>query len=360
MSSEIDTQSWAQLVEQIKVLEGIERKEALAEFEEIYGRTKADRMRKEVETQIALAAGTIVGWEEGSFTNISDQKIDMWHRAYPMVNIKAELAKAQTYLVTNPGHVKSKYERYLTNWFSREMTKAVKHKRSTGRVTATQLHQAFQEQHEATRICAAADLIAHLQRSPLGAKYVVDWLFDEQFRQYGNQFSSKWVGCDVQQLKNQWAADIGQLTPEELRTGIRRMKKECGFPPNWPEFMKLCRPGESLETLFMTAATLSARYIHDHTTAWPDAVLYYTAQRFGMGELAQTIWLAGKSKFTQIYHDVLTQKEDGTLPPLPAAVPRLDAPAGKTRSAAGSQALAEARALLKRGSGGSMRPEAAM
>lgn len=357
MSGDIDPQSWAQLVEQIKSLEGVDRKEALAEFEEIYGRSKADRMRKEVETQIALAAGTIVGWEEGAFTNISEQKIALWNKAYPMVNIKAELSKAQAYLVANPGHIKSKYERYLTNWFSKEMSRAVKHRRNTGRVTATQLHHAFQQQHEATRICPASELIDHLKRSPLGARYVVDWLFDEQLRQYGSPFSVKWVGCDVMQLKNEWAADIGKLSPEELRVGVRRMKTECSFPPSRPEFMKLCRPGESLETLFMTAATLSARYIHDHTTAWPDAVLYYTAQRFGMGELAQTIWLAGKSKFTQIYHDVLTQKEDGTLPPLPAAVPRLEAPAGKTRSAAGSQALAEARAMLKRAP---VRSEAAM
>lgn len=358
MSEDMDSQSWAQLVEQIKALEGVDRKEALADFEDIYGRTKADRMRREVETQLALAAGTIVGWEEGAFTNITEQKIALWCKAYPMVNVKSELAKAQAYLVAHPGHIKSKYERYLTNWFSKEMSRAVKTRRATGRVTATQLHQAFQQQHEATRICPASELIEHLGRKPLGAKYVVDWLFDEQFRLYGNQFSSKWVGCDVQQLKNEWAADIGKLTPDQLRIGIRRMKTECTiYPPSRPEFIQLCKPTASLETLFMTAATLSARHLHDHATPWPDAVLYWTAQRFGMGELARVNWLAGKAKFTQIYHDVLTQQEDGTLPPLPAAVPRLNAPAGKIRSEAGSRALSEALAMLKRTP---HRPEAAM
>ncbi len=63
MSDAVDREAQAQLVQQIKALPDNERREALEEFEEIYGRSRAESLRKEIETQIAVDASRLgVEW----------------------------------------------------------------------------------------------------------------------------------------------------------------------------------------------------------------------------------------------------------------------------------------------------------
>lgn len=347
MSDGVDRQAQAQLVQQLKTLSENERREALEEFEEIYGRSRAESLRKEVETQVAVDSGRLVGWDGEQFTNLTPEKLAAWKRAYPGVAIDREVAKAVAYLQANPGAVKSRYERFITNWLSKELSRSVRIRRSSGRVTATELHIIFLKQHDATRICPATELVDHLNRSPVGMRYVVDWLFDRMINIWGSAFSSKWAGLDVAQMKNEWCADLHRLTVDEIKTGARRIKTECSFPVSRPEFIQLCKPTQSIETTFMQCASLAARHLHDHATPWPSAVEYWAAQRFGMAALAQATWVAAKGRFTGIYHDCLTQNEEGVLPALPAAVPRIAGPEEKVRTNAGSAALAQALALLK-------------
>lgn len=347
MSDVVDREAQAQLVQQIKALPEADWREALEEFEEIYGRSRAESLRKEIETQIAVDAGRLMGWDGEQFTNLSPEKLAAWKRAYPGVAIDREVAKATAYLQANPGAVKSRYERFMTNWLNKELSRSVRTRRREGKVSMSQLHIMFLQQHDATRICPANELIEHLKRSPVGMRYVVDWLFDRMINIWGSAFSSKWAGLDVAQMKNEWCSDLHKLTIDEIKTGARRIKEECTFPVSRPEFIQLCRPTQSIETTFMQCASLAARHLHDHATPWPGAVEYWTAQRFGMAALAQSTWVAAKAQFTGIYHDCLTQQEEGVLPALPPAVPRIVGPAEKVRTDAGSAALAHARALLK-------------
>ncbi len=153
--------------------------------------------------------------------------------------------------------------------------------------------------------------------------------------------------ADVASRPNKLAADLGKLKHDEIRVGVVRARRECHtFAPNWQEFLQFCRPTESIETAFMQAASLAARHQVDHTAAWPSAELYWAAQRFGMAALAQSNWGNAKTRFTNLYHDCLAQKEAGDLPPIPAAVPRIEAPERSRLSNAGSTALAQAKALL--------------
>lgn len=347
MTEVLDREAQAQLVQQLKALPESDRREALEEFEEIYGRSRAESLRKEVETQIAVDAGRLVGWDGEQFTNLSSEKLAAWKRAYPGVAIDREVAKATAYLQANPGAVKSKYERFITNWLSKELGRAVRSKRSSGQLSQGQMHSIFVQQHEATRICSSAELAEHLARSNVGARYIVDWLFDDWLGRWGANFSSRWAGMDVAALKTSWAADLGKLKHDEIRVGVVRARRECHtFAPNWQEFIQYCRPTESIETAFMQAASLAARHQVDHTAAWPSAELYWAAQRFGMAAIAQSNWGAAKNRFTNLYHDCLAQKEAGDLPPIPAAVPRIQAPERTRLSDAGSTALAQAKALL--------------
>lgn len=62
-------------------------------------------------------------FEKGEFLNINGH-LAVWEKAYPAVNITAELNKACVWLVENPKNRKSNYGRFLSNWLSRAQDKA--------------------------------------------------------------------------------------------------------------------------------------------------------------------------------------------------------------------------------------------
>jgi hypothetical protein len=338
-----------ELIAMIKPLQGVERAECLADCESLYGRSVADRVRRAVEKAIAVQEGRMVGWDGEDFTGISPTKLDTWRKAYPFIDVPSELAKAKAYLMAKPGAVKSEYERFLNTWFKKALSSGLARRKASGRISQNEIHQAFIQQHEATRVCPVDELAAHLERENVGTRYIVDWLFDDCLRRWGAGFSAKWAGLDIGKLKGEWAGDMAKLTHKEIRVGVTRMRRECPtFPPTWQEFMQFCRPAESIESCFMQAASLAARHQADPNTAWPSAELYWTAQRFGMASLAASSWSAAKTRFTNLYHDCLSQQEAGELPAMPAAVPRLQSPSQAKRTDAGSAALAQAKALLSR------------
>jgi hypothetical protein len=345
-----ETVSVDELVRQLKGLGELERAECLDDCEQIYGRALADRVRRAVEKVIAQEQGRLVGWSVDNFTGLTESKLDTWGKAYPGVNVRMELEKARAHLMAHPGKIKSGYERFLNSWFKRAMSSSLSRRRSSGQLSQGQMHQMFVQQHEATRICPPAELAQHLARPNVAARYIVDWLFDDWLARWGANFSSRWVGMDVAALKTTWAAELSRLTHQEIKVGVVRARRECHtFAPNWQEFIQFCRPTESIETAFMQAASLAARHQVDHTAVWPSAELYWTAQRFGMAALAQSNWGVAKGRFTNIYHDCLAQKEAGDLPPIPAAVKRIETSVRSPLSDAGSNALAQAKALLAQG-----------
>lgn len=341
----------AELTQQFSSLGPVDRAECLVDAEQLYGRSVADRVRRAVEKAIAQQAGRLIGWSGDDFTGLAPEKIKLWSKAYPLIDIASEIAKARAYLISKPGAVKSEYERYLTKWFSRALTSSLASRRAKGTLTQTQVHQMLIKQHEATRICPQPELAEHLARPNVGARYLVDWLFDDGLQRWGISFSTRWGGLDIEALKNTWAADLAKLTHDQIRTGVVRIRRDCkSFYPNWPEFLDFCKPTDSIEVLFMRAASLSARHLVDHATAWPCPVLYWAAARFGMSTLASTSWAAARANFTSLYYDCLGQQEAGTLPAPPASVPRIAAPKQSRLSEAGTSAIAAAKAILAKGS----------
>ena len=62
-------------------------------------------------------------FETGEFENINGQ-LKVWEKAYPAVNIQAEINKAAAWLIANPKNSKSNYARFLSGWLSRVQDKA--------------------------------------------------------------------------------------------------------------------------------------------------------------------------------------------------------------------------------------------
>jgi hypothetical protein len=52
--------------------------------------------------------------------NITDDKKDIWQRAYPACNIDLQLDKMAAWLLANPNKKKKNYERFITNWLARQ------------------------------------------------------------------------------------------------------------------------------------------------------------------------------------------------------------------------------------------------
>lgn len=59
------------------------------------------------------------GW-----TSITEEKMALWAKAYPAIDLRTELSKAFAWTVANPNNHKSNWERFLTGWFSRAQDRA--------------------------------------------------------------------------------------------------------------------------------------------------------------------------------------------------------------------------------------------
>ena len=58
-------------------------------------------------------------FETSEWENIPKDKIELWEKAYPACDIKLELNAMAAWLIANPEHRKSNYERFIVNWLSK-------------------------------------------------------------------------------------------------------------------------------------------------------------------------------------------------------------------------------------------------
>lgn len=69
----------------------------------------------------------------------------------------------------------------------------------------------------------------------------VDVLFQKFEAFYGAQFAQKWVGCDVSQVKQEWAEGLGRFDGETLKAALAHCRDNNQFPPSLPEFIVACK-----------------------------------------------------------------------------------------------------------------------
>ena len=70
--------------------------------------------------------------ETGTFDAIHRDHIDRWTKAFPAINLDAEIARAAAWLYANPANRKSDYLRFLTTWLSRAQDRAPRQTTTTG------------------------------------------------------------------------------------------------------------------------------------------------------------------------------------------------------------------------------------
>jgi hypothetical protein len=57
-----------------------------------------------------------ISFEEGKFKNIPPSIIEKWRQVAPGINVPAEIAKAELWVISNPDKVRSRWESFLSRW----------------------------------------------------------------------------------------------------------------------------------------------------------------------------------------------------------------------------------------------------
>lgn len=63
-------------------------------------------------------------WLTGKIVGLHDAVIDKWQEAYPAIDVRAEITKAEAWQLANPKNRKSDYTRFLNGWLSRAQDRA--------------------------------------------------------------------------------------------------------------------------------------------------------------------------------------------------------------------------------------------
>jgi len=69
----------------------------------------------------------------------------------------------------------------------------------------------------------------------------IDALFTKFETMYGQQFIDKWKNCDIDQVKQTWAEELGGMSGDRIKKALSDCNEVCKYPPNLPEFYQLCR-----------------------------------------------------------------------------------------------------------------------
>lgn len=72
----------------------------------------------------STAANIFYNFETHQWENIAEEKMAVWSRAYPAVNITACLNEMASWLESNPKNRKSDYPRFINNWLKKAQDRA--------------------------------------------------------------------------------------------------------------------------------------------------------------------------------------------------------------------------------------------
>lgn len=80
---------------------------------------KKERKEKEKTEEEASSTKINFSYEKKIWENITDEDKELWAKAYPACNIRAELLKMAVWLLADKTRKKIQYKRFITGWLSR-------------------------------------------------------------------------------------------------------------------------------------------------------------------------------------------------------------------------------------------------
>lgn len=181
------------------------------------------------------------------------------------------------------------------------------------------------------------DIMQHVYNR-LDAKYPGIW---------AQAFSSPEAIAD---WKATWAEafDDAKLTPADVVAGLKCVSTLYpDYPPKEGQFVKCCRHIDPFEAY--SEALEQMRRRHDSgNDVWSRPVIYWTAIRFGTGDLRHSSWAKVEARWTRLLNEVMTHGPFDPVPP--ASRVALAAPVAKPEVVgdAAKERLAQLRAMMGR------------
>lgn len=150
----------------------------------------------------------------------------------------------------------------------------------------------------------------------------IERLFLRFSAMYGSKFADLWRGCDLANVKAQWAEDLAGYTPDEIKRGIDACKTGRDWPPTLPEFLKLCRKPIDAERAFYEAVEQMARR-ESGRDVWSHPAIYWAAVDIGAFDLKNGTWKTLQHRW---WNALSKRMDDSSLPDVPARAEALPAP----------------------------------
>lgn len=102
---------------------------------------------------------------------------------------------------------------------------------------------------------------------------MIDKLFNFFLVRYGKLWAERYanLGLTMNEIKNEWEAEISRLTPQELQTGIDACRTKT-FPPTLPEFIQMCWRGHPSSDEAWAIALKAMD--ENETVTWTNEIMY--------------------------------------------------------------------------------------
>lgn len=139
----------------------------------------------------------------------------------------------------------------------------------------------------------------------------IEKLFERLSAYYGARFADMWRGCDLEGVKQVWAAELGDCTRDEIARGVAACRTR-DWPPTLPEFLKLCRPAIDYERAFIEAVEQMRRRERGED-AWSTPAVFWAAVKLG-GDLRANPYPAIRCRWQSALDDAIAGIRSGALP----------------------------------------------
>lgn len=150
-------------------------------------------------------------------------------------------------------------------------------------------------------------------------------LFARMEDRYGKQWADSYGGFPRERVKRTWAADLADLSADELKIGLAACRDKI-WPPTLPEFRALCCPTADAQRAWYEAQTQMPRRAQGFDQ-WSSPVVFWAAARMGQ-DLAGMNWPRDRARWENALDVARGDLRHGRLPPdIPPRRSALPAPA---------------------------------
>ena len=159
----------------------------------------------------------------------------------------------------------------------------------------------------------------------------VERIFQRMEDRFGDLWATRYGAFPRERVKQTWAEDLADLSPDEIARGMDR-SKSAKFPPTLPEFRLMCRPPIDFEDAFVEAVRQMAER-DSGRDKWSSPAIFWAAVTIGSFDLRNGTWATLEKRWRKVLQAEIDKGEWQPVPERVIALPQ-PAPTKETREAA--------------------------